>query len=716
VPFGIPKSLTSLKLVHLMKPRADEGIRRTCAAEKAHPGVSRAFSCWQRMCPGVKSRFAVMLLCMLIEISYCFADIETQSSTADFSRGYSDVVNCNGAWVRGKGKLTSDGSLLVSLALETDSIIRGAAGWVGFEVKDKDGLTLANGNTDTRSIPPKDPGPARRVDFPPFERKIPAGVASRATSIIVSAHCADAPFGLWDIHLSASDIASGIKLILYSDAALNTLSSIGKHAVILQPSSDTFSAALTQLDGRFLNVESGNGTFVTDSGVQLALENLNNLGTNSSAFPAIITVSGAGRAPEISNTTFKYITELDHVIKDLPTGPSRDRLESLRTSLISQTPLWVASDSLKELKNASVTTSSAAEELVNVFSSMSPDDQRKNLPILGPSFLELRKVARISAQKTVYGYDDQFQPLTYKQIFERSASVGSLKFDDEQVGSCFLFEKDRILTCMHCLQDGDKRMRDVAEFTVTFERDTEEKKESRTFPVTKPILIGPKGQIGSLCVPALDFAVLELGRDKAGKTVEEEGWEPLPISKTRVERDAAVCVIGFPGLAPKMVADNSHIFIPYDTTNQAHDAYRLQLAGEMEQQRRDADNLANSGEKAEALRHVQRLRDQLSTRFDGSFVEITSPGNESRWLFTSQFLMASAHPAFALDSDTFHGDSGAPVFLRKTGKVIGLFFRGYFDVNVAKVSWESHEEGIPISVILDAYEANKANTNSQAEK
>jgi V8-like Glu-specific endopeptidase len=260
-----------------------------------------------------------------------------------------------------------------------------------------------------------------------------------------------------------------------------------------------------------------------------------------------------------------------------------------------------------------------------------------------------------------------------------------------------------VLTSEHCIVNpatmGDYK---VSDLNITFYKE-ENSSQVLQYPVAAVVARGGAGSFPSAASTGerLDFALLEVGVSTAGKTPDQDGLKPVALEeKDELDRDAAVYVVGYPSYpraGDKMVADNAHLFVPHEITYPALNAYRLELNGELSELKSSANKLADGPEKQNQVVQAELLTAQLRHQFSNSFKSV--PGT-THWRFVSDF-MHPQQPTIAIDTDTFHGNSGSPVFLRKSSKVIGLFIRGYEDSDrFRKVSWREHEEAVPISAIL----------------
>lgn len=317
-----------------------------------------------------------------------------------------------------------------------------------------------------------------------------------------------------------------------------------------------------------------------------------------------------------------------------------------------------------------------------------------------------------SRNKAVYGRGDQYAPETYRRIYERSASVCYLSDGVDRLGTCFMIGKDLVLTCNHTLKrgSGGTDYYDKSALKVRFDRGANAFEEE-AFPVSDVVFKGTASQIDGVPMDALDFALLEVGPGEKNKLLPSQmNIQPLPIDKDgKKGRDAAVYVIGYPGTGTKTVADNARVFLSFDNPENAQGEYELEarleaqrLLDEANDRNKDADEDA----KEVAVMLATQQGKQLVKSFRSSFRRGASV--PLRWYLISGLVGFPPHPAFALDSDTFHGNSGSPVLSRSSSEVTGVLFRGMDDLKVGMVvSYLQHEEAIPIHVILQNWKDEK---------
>lgn len=337
-----------------------------------------------------------------------------------------------------------------------------------------------------------------------------------------------------------------------------------------------------------------------------------------------------------------------------------------------------------------------------------PDDERDDAaPIFGRAYVEASAlVKRESRDKSVYGQNDLYSPETYRQIYERSKSVCYVSSGADRLGTCFMIGTNLILTCDHVLKRSDSPddYHDIGALRVRFgsgaSPDTEE-----AYSVRSVVFRGTESYVDGVPTHALDFVLLELGRGLATQMLpSQQGIEPLPIDpNSKHPAKTAVYVIGYPGSrGNKTVADNSRIFLGFNNTKEEHIKYSLEAQNEataLLAQAEEKHRKSDEGTRLSAVQIARKEGDQLLKSVETSFRRGRS--DPPRWYLLSELMDVPAQPAFALDSDTSHGNSGSPVFSRKSSEVTGVLSRGMPDDKMGlPVGYLQHEEAIPIHVIL----------------
>lgn len=375
---------------------------------------------------------------------------------------------------------------------------------------------------------------------------------------------------------------------------------------------------------------------------------------------------------------------------------------------LTPTGMQAPSSSENHIEQLVIHAGNTQKEIIKIYSELPASKRETAAPQLGKLYVQARAAEdRASIQKSIYGQNDQYSPDTYRQIFERSQSVCYLNNLNKRVGTCFMIGTNLVLTCNHTLAipHAEDDYYEPEDLRVSFGQGSDPESEE-IYEVDEIVFQGIAGGVDGIKVDAMDFALLKVGQGKvSGKPPSENGVQPLKIHRdTRTPKNTAVYVIGYPGLTgQKTVADNARIFLGFNVTPNTRLGYELEVYEELERLREKA--YEETKDKAEALQAVAREKAelegrQLLDRFKLSFKsgESTPP----RWYLISSLIGDPPHPAFALDSDTYHGNSGSPVFERVSSEVVGVLFRGSPDkASNFEVGYLRHEEAIPLYVLLD---------------
>jgi V8-like Glu-specific endopeptidase len=434
----------------------------------------------------------------------------------------------------------------------------------------------------------------------------------------------------------------------------------------------------------------GKKVFITDAGVVLDAQSVpDKIGSNSSSVRVNVSLKKIDGEATIDKTEADLPKRLAAAVASVP-GKETQALTETLESLRKEAPKIISSSSAEEAAPFYDLLEKTQEEILQIFMALNEKQKEERAGKWGAAYRIARRAEK--SQKATYGFDDEWSPKTYSTIFEWCNPIGQLQVEGEPHATCFLIGTNLVLTCEHCIFDKDTLAdRKLMDLSVTFLKEAATNQPLK-YPVASVVVRGRKGlnhAINSL--DKLDYAFLELGPSTStGRTPQQDGLLPVKIkTEPELARDAAVYVVGYPGTRGKLVADNAHIFVPYEISDDALNKYRLELNGEIQELEDRTSNL-RQGQAAS-------LGKQLRAQFADSFKLISQTGN---WRFVSNFMYPQ-HPALAIDSDTFGGDSGSPVFLRKTSEVIGLFFRGLQDADqLNKVTWRQHEEAVPLSAIF----------------
>ena len=357
-------------------------------------------------------------------------------------------------------------------------------------------------------------------------------------------------------------------------------------------------------------------------------------------------------------------------------------LESVSENWIPQLSESIAEDTAKlELATESVFEAALAEysEISDSFPLGYP--LRRALVRQVAHATELR--TSIRERKAVYGLDDRYSPSTYLTIYEASRSaVGLLKNEGSQpYCSGVLVGNDVVLTALHCLHHENDLMA-PEDIEVIFDY-VGNGGQSQIFPVLE---VYPSPRPGG-DQEQLDFGLLILDLAAADADLLEDGASPLPkplcLSRSHVKRETPVYAVGHPRQAFKMIADNSRVHFPFQVEQNAFANLQALLESEFE----DLTILA------------QKL-DELTKSYRPVKDEQGQPTGSFRYFRNETW---GSQPVFGVDTDTFGGNSGSPVFNRRsrTHKVLGILISGMRDRPRAfNPGWDAHESILPASEIL----------------
>lgn len=499
---------------------------------------------------------------------------------------------------------------------------------------------------------------------------------------------------------------------------------VGNDRLTKERAGDTTSRTLTSdnsVKGRF-EVQEGKTNFVTEKGVVVSVDKGAKNNPALGALDARVKVETApDGSKKIKDFQIELFEDFKKAVAVLPDPAAKQKLKDKVEEVKADVVQAVNDRDPESTKKASEGLKGSRDELVAQFLALNEADRRRLAPLLGAAYLEAGKT-RNRFDKGIYGFDDQYSPETYKVIYQRCDGVGRFLCGDiEQprtVGTAFLVGKNLVLTAGHCLLDEAEDHIALELMHIRFEREAQQGgRETCTYPVSKVVLEGGAANIEGISVQKLDFALLELGADEQGRTADSVGLQPLALSNRldKVQRDRAVYVVGYPNGGLKTVADYARVFVPYDNSNEIHGGFELEVEGEINARLQKAEQEKNPQQRALQRDFAKDLEARLRQRFQESFQRVNTGGTD-RWFFVSSLLSDFKHPpqpAIAINADTFHGDSGAPVFTRGKSEVIGLFIRGAPDRGDLKISWEDHEEAIPIHFILDYWKQQHQNELAQ---
>lgn len=358
--------------------------------------------------------------------------------------------------------------------------------------------------------------------------------------------------------------------------------------------------------------------------------------------------------------------ELDSLISKLDdlTKPARQVTSGIDRSPAGETPP-VRLDAPEIKKTIDAATMTVEEAYVLALESNDPQATAK----LASLYQSLRE-----ERKSLFGSrePDNYPPRTYKAIYQACFAVCKVivdpEFEPQTTASGALIGPNLVLTCAHDVESGSN-------FEVVF---MDEENRPVSTRLAERIYVGrPRSDSEG----RLDFALLRIANDPADTVTRS----PFVLSRRQLSLDAAIFSIGYPGGEDLKVHDYSRVVLPHELREVDRPGFLIRL-------------------QADFIRHNQLTGQSLPTErlskyeFDRRYVR-SQPGSES--YFYHNAFHNTKIPVFGADTDTFAGDSGGPVVMRKNGSLVGILLEGMKEGSFApNATIIDHERCLPMSVIL----------------
>lgn len=300
-----------------------------------------------------------------------------------------------------------------------------------------------------------------------------------------------------------------------------------------------------------------------------------------------------------------------------------------------------------------------------------------------------------AVNKTIYCRADIFVPGDYRRIAANSHGVvGIGKYvnkhrDPQIICTGMLIGKNLVLTARHCLQhdqqDSSSSFFKRYEMRVSFDFERDGKLDQMARQNEEIVEIISTGRAASDTLPELDFALLKIKGTPETKTQFLHGSPPVPRSRqlcmsTRtLHRGDPVYKIGHPGGIPRSVIDNGRVLFPFVADEASMNAMTVDVYAEIF----ELGKVASNDAKDLLLQWINSYRPELD-RYE-HFSDV--------W---------GGSPTLGLELDTSGGNSGGPVFNRRSHYVVAVFTKGQRDDDRPRVpSWQEHEAALPVQAILD---------------
>jgi len=285
-------------------------------------------------------------------------------------------------------------------------------------------------------------------------------------------------------------------------------------------------------------------------------------------------------------------------------------------------------------------------------------------------------------QKARYGPNKTFSPEVYKVIYERCFSCVGIVHPDRQDGkpeeswhpnvSGVLIAPNLVLTCSHFITDETLPGENV-QVWFDYTKGINDSPSTKVIAkVTKIIYDGRTTNVDEN-TPPLDFALLQIDPPMTNR-------HPCVLTSLPIALDTPVYVIGCPKGDYEVVHDSCYILFPYELIKTDYDKVKLRVHVSLLGQTRDSTKLTEEVFKA-------------------SYEQVAL--EDGRTIFRYYSHSHGQHmPAMGADCDTFHGDSGGPVFVRSQSACCGILIEGERDDAVYDIAtFLHHEKLLPMRVI-----------------
>lgn len=325
---------------------------------------------------------------------------------------------------------------------------------------------------------------------------------------------------------------------------------------------------------------------------------------------------------------------------------------------------------LRQLKQAV----DATQEQVLLAYKAIPSAQRSEQRILVEQHGELRR-----AQKSLYGLsrDDRYPPQAYERIYANSHGTFALRVKgaDKPRCSAVLIGESLGLTNNHCILE---ELPGELEAVFDYEDDLDGNHlTSQVFPIGDIRLSSEEERDN------LDFVLLRLDANAEGK-LPGSVYPVQCLSLANVRRDDPLYVIGFPLGEPRTVHDNTFVYFPYQVNEDEYAELEMLVRLEFDSVEAESQSYING-----------KLKE-----FTDSYRKVTGADGATGYEYVS--VRFDNQPTIGADSDTYRGNSGSPVFSRRSHAVIGLLFDGQEDLSQPwQPGWRSHEAILPITRIVE---------------
>lgn len=282
-----------------------------------------------------------------------------------------------------------------------------------------------------------------------------------------------------------------------------------------------------------------------------------------------------------------------------------------------------------------------------------------------------------SSLKAVYGLTSNFDPVSYSRIFSQARRTVALVERNERFCSGYLLSAEWVMTAGHCLKRGDVQSMRASISTAAGE------------PVLVPVDDQwPTSGTGRSDADPIDYVFLHLA--PSDELQRQWAWleqARLCLQPEPLEYEQAVFVIAHRGESPLKVYDHAYVWFPFRALPQRFQEMSALTGAKLQR-------LAEAWFPDDPTRQVDFF-DRNMADLEKSY-ELRGTHREYR----SERAGLGKRPYFGMDTDTYRGNSGAPVFSRDGVCIIGVFSGGAADnARIDEGTWKEHEFAIPLPEI-----------------
>lgn len=325
----------------------------------------------------------------------------------------------------------------------------------------------------------------------------------------------------------------------------------------------------------------------------------------------------------------------------------------------------------------------------------------------------------VMEDKAYYGVATNYSTQSYENVFKRARRVVAMKISSDGGVECsgFALTASWVLTAGHCFKTAIlpelSRYKD-AKVLFSLDGPDEVSEQEKTSPWNHIVDLWPTPPPGRLPNDNLDYALVRIEpSDTLSKAFANYAKTdpPLEVCAREGLYRAPLITIGYPRISSsrtvaKTVHDHTSLWYPHRIDNHLYSGIL-------------ADSLARA-----FIREVMQLENGIVEASRDHFTRLYRPEILGEWHhyqydrpLESQ-LTGKPRPGFGMDSDTFSGNSGSPIFDRERMCLMGVFSQGIYDglKNMVPLPM-AHQVGIPIKeIVRDLVERTSQNPEADPQR